>query len=1023
MLNRVLAIGVIAVLISNISLARQLSIQEMFPVAIVKTVDGDDPARFANPSSPGRPIGDLNGDGLDDYIQVIRTGSDLRDPDSKDSFKTIILSYDEDGEVETSITLEGRYFPLGDINNDGIRDIGRQLENGKIEILNLIENQSDVWLEFDRYEILDPNGDLPRIGESLNADLNGDGINDAVLCENEFDSFDRCLIIEGIDDPQFLVPTLSPALLQLNTYNMSIPPRLLMANSIAGSGTSLYLYGRADNYTAQKLIEIDYESGVGYTSVLEYDYQNSSSESLIYKRIHIEDIDGDGEQEIVSSDDREFPISGFRRITSNPPVCDYREIDYSGDEPSIQSPTVISSNCVIDRLYEDGQGDIYAGFWQEGNYASCSASDFQNECSNATFYNDDQTILPCSYDSCKQPYQEPGVALNGVADPSIASRGIQKWVIENTGDLTPRQRRLILEVARIAEVSTVIALRTIGVSVHSDIIRANYFNGSTQADYSCRVDIPQCELTERSDYRLYLSVESVDVGQLRSSSSSVRGGKYHHYTISVDDQDKDRVNYHLSEEEIYELLPDDFLGPNDKLVAGSNENENDSLTYTGQFDLDVLGTFDPSFDSFVITNIGNIDGNPGEEILLGSNNKAIGNNRVNKAWIYLGDNTTYQMPDIEIDFVNDSTIDASDYLSVGNVASPLGDINGDGFNDFAVGLPFYDQRYDGVSYGAVYVYLGQDFSVAKQTSNSTITEPFMVLRPNVETEYTLGTFGSQVTGGDFDGDGFNDIAVLADNGSTLPISPTIRIYKGGADMDSIPDYNLYVTEQDVGGFDSDTLTSFFDAIISFMPEEADADHQDLYFSPGSFSGYPDAVIFTGGIDPVLKQKGVNSPKTTPSFTLAEAGPTPTGSGVYSRAKPAVADFNGDGKYDVVVEKQYDGRDGIVSSRLLIFSPNSGIDVSNELLEENPLDYRLSQNYPNPFNPSTNIEFRLGNSSNVTLKVFDVLGREVATLISDQLYTEGSHSVRFDASKLASGLYLYRLEAGGFIQTRKMMLIK
>jgi predicted GH43/DUF377 family glycosyl hydrolase len=88
----------------------------------------------------------------------------------------------------------------------------------------------------------------------------------------------------------------------------------------------------------------------------------------------------------------------------------------------------------------------------------------------------------------------------------------------------------------------------------------------------------------------------------------------------------------------------------------------------------------------------------------------------------------------------------------------------------------------------------------------------------------------------------------------------------------------------------------------------------------------------------------------------------------------------------------------------------------------PLSYLLHQNYPNPFNPSTTIEFDLPKTSEVSLKVFNILGEEVATLVSDRL-SAGSYSYEWDASKLASGVYLYRLETEGFVQTKKMILMK
>jgi len=91
-------------------------------------------------------------------------------------------------------------------------------------------------------------------------------------------------------------------------------------------------------------------------------------------------------------------------------------------------------------------------------------------------------------------------------------------------------------------------------------------------------------------------------------------------------------------------------------------------------------------------------------------------------------------------------------------------------------------------------------------------------------------------------------------------------------------------------------------------------------------------------------------------------------------------------------------------------------------EELVTTYDLYQNYPNPFNPVTNIKFNLPISSNVTLKVFDILGREIKEIINSNMVA-GSHEVQFNSSGLASGIYLYKLEAGDFVQTRKMILLK
>jgi hypothetical protein len=88
----------------------------------------------------------------------------------------------------------------------------------------------------------------------------------------------------------------------------------------------------------------------------------------------------------------------------------------------------------------------------------------------------------------------------------------------------------------------------------------------------------------------------------------------------------------------------------------------------------------------------------------------------------------------------------------------------------------------------------------------------------------------------------------------------------------------------------------------------------------------------------------------------------------------------------------------------------------------PTGYRLEQNFPNPFNPVTTIQYQLPVNAKVTLKVYDILGAEVATLVNE-VQEAGYRQVRFDALALSSGVYIYRLAAGNYISIKKMMVIK
>ena len=103
---------------------------------------------------------------------------------------------------------------------------------------------------------------------------------------------------------------------------------------------------------------------------------------------------------------------------------------------------------------------------------------------------------------------------------------------------------------------------------------------------------------------------------------------------------------------------------------------------------------------------------------------------------------------------------------------------------------------------------------------------------------------------------------------------------------------------------------------------------------------------------------------------------------------------------------------------LILNAIIGINEGNKIVKE----YSLHQNYPNPFNPITKITFDIPRRSFVELKIFDVLGREVNKLVSEEK-REGRYTIDFDGSGLSSGVYFYSMSAGDFVQTRKMLLIK
>ena len=108
---------------------------------------------------------------------------------------------------------------------------------------------------------------------------------------------------------------------------------------------------------------------------------------------------------------------------------------------------------------------------------------------------------------------------------------------------------------------------------------------------------------------------------------------------------------------------------------------------------------------------------------------------------------------------------------------------------------------------------------------------------------------------------------------------------------------------------------------------------------------------------------------------------------------------------------------------ILRTTNGGVTfIEDEKNEEIPTDYNLTNNFPNPFNPSTKIKYSIPQSSQVIIKVFDILGNEIETLVSEQKNT-GTYEITWHSENLPSGVYFYRLKAGNFVETKKMVLLK
>ena len=134
---------------------------------------------------------------------------------------------------------------------------------------------------------------------------------------------------------------------------------------------------------------------------------------------------------------------------------------------------------------------------------------------------------------------------------------------------------------------------------------------------------------------------------------------------------------------------------------------------------------------------------------------------------------------------------------------------------------------------------------------------------------------------------------------------------------------------------------------------------------------------------------------------------------------AIARLDSGSTMDVVVTSSAEQR------HIIYLFLNTGLNLPTDLAEKDnlvPNQFLLEQNYPNPFNPTTTIKYSVTEVSKVSLILFNLLGQEIITLVNDEK-PAGNYSVNFNAVNLSSGVYFYRLQAGSFVQTKKMILLK
>lgn len=391
-----------------------------------------------------------------------------------------------------------------------------------------------------------------------------------------------------------------------------------------------------------------------------------------------------------------------------------------------------------------------------------------------------------------------------------------------------------------------------------------------------------------------------------------------------------------------------------------------------------------------------------------------------------------------------------------------GDYNGDGHLDLAISAAGKDVRS-----GNVYIFYGTPTGLEAWTNWQELVSPY---------SSTFDFFGSALISGDFNGDNSDDLAVSApgedvvnEDGKLVEDAGVVHVFYGRATglehgnaihqatpgMPDEPEENEYF-----GGLAKyDTFMGFPWSFKTLAAADLNDDNAD-----DLLIGNPTELTQSGqkGSEFYVLYGSNEGVQTNKVERWHQAVPGIEGSNINEEydmfgSSLTIADFNLDGCPDLAVgafknkiehfreagttHVIYNDNNfgvnclGLKSAGSQMFSqrtvgliPGASQSARDqlEMPQDNVEDMvdkpGLSQNYPNPFNPSTEITFAVPASQHVSLVVFDLLGREVATL-ANQVFTAGSHTVSWDAGNLPTGMYLYRFSAGNVVETRMMTLAK